>query len=212
MKTGTIFSVTALLAFALFASAATAPASVMYRYTNEDGNRVFSYTLPPGQARYGYERVYLGTGRVEAVAPELAPEEVAQLQRREEALAECRGELQRIYTLYSTERDIGYAQQATMESLTRRIGQLEANAALAESELERLQQQAADAERAGGPIAPGLITRIDGRRAQIETLYAEMVLRRQEQDQADQRYQRERERFRDGTCPEPEVATLSEVR
>jgi hypothetical protein len=216
MKTGTLFSVAALLSFALSAlsipeSAAAASASVMYRYTNEDGNRVFSYTLPPEQARRGYERVDLATGRVQAVAPQLAPEDMALRERREQALAACRSELQRIHSLYSTERDIGHAQEAAQESLTRRIGQIESNATLAENELERLQLQAADAERAGRSVPPDLIRRIDHRRAQIESLHAEAALRRQEQDQSNQRYQRERDRFREGTCPEPEVANLSEA-
>ena len=181
-------------------------ANVMYKYTNDQGDRVFSYTLPPGQARHGYQKIELGTGKVlETVAPQLPPDELAEQQRREQALRDCRNELRRIYTLYGTERDIQHAEAQSLESLERRVGQLQANLAIAERERAVLQGQAADAERAGRQIPASLVDKIERSQAQIDALQAEVVQRRDEQDRAQQRYRRELERFRDGTCPEPEL-------
>lgn len=184
----------------------TAAADVMYRYTNAEGNRVFSYTLPADQARHGYEKVDPATGKVEVVAPELSPEMLASQLQRDQALADCRIELRRINALYSSEREIGAAQVVAIEYLERRVGQIQDNIELADRELEHLQTQAANAERAGRKVAPDLIATIKRRRIQVEVLHQEVAQRREEQAQAEQRFSRELERFRDGTCPGADAA------
>jgi hypothetical protein len=187
---------------------AAAPAS-MYRYTTAEGNRVFSYTLPPEQARRGYEMVDLATGRVVTVAPELPPEELAAQLRRDQALVECQAELQRLNALYSSEREIGDARAVTLDALERRVAQIDDNIRLAERELEHLQSQAANAERAGRRVAEELVQTIQRRQIQIEVLRQEVAQRRDEQTQAGTRFARELERFRDGTCPESDVGVAA---
>lgn len=180
--------------------------TVMYRFTNEQGDPVYSYTLPPGQAAQGYEKIDAETGRVlESVAPQLPPERLAEKQRRDQALKACRDELDRIYQLYGTENDIEYARREALESLDTRIGQLEANLRQARREQERLRSQAADAERAGRRIGQTLLDNIRRSQSQIDTLTREIEQRRAEQEVAEQRYGRELDRFRDGHCPEPEA-------
>jgi hypothetical protein len=197
----------ALLLSALSVTAAAA--NVMYRYSDAEGNRVFSYTLPADQARRGYEKVDLKTGQVETVAPELPPEALALQLQRDRAIADCRIELQRIYQLYSSERDIGRAQAVAVDSLEKRVSQIQDNIALAERELDHLQKQAANAERAGRAVAADLVATIERRQSQIEVLHQDVAQRRDERNQAEQRYRRELERFRDGTCPEPDVGVAT---
>jgi flagellar biosynthesis chaperone FliJ len=202
MKTAPLIGLALLLTSV---SVTAASANVMYRYTNAEGTRVFSYTLPPDQARNGYEKVDLATGQVEAVAPELPPEVLASQLQRDQAIADCRLELQRVYALYSSERDIGHAQAVALDSLEKRVGQIHDNIRLAERELEHLQKQAANLERAGRAVTADLVATIERRQSQIEVLYQEVAQRRNEVSQAEHRYGRELERFRDGTCPEPDV-------
>jgi hypothetical protein len=206
MKTAPLIGA-ALLLSALSVTAAAA--NVMYRYSDAEGNRVFSYTLPADQARRGYEKVDLKTGQVETVAPELPPEALALQLQRDRAIADCRIELQRIYALYSSERDIVRAQSVAVDSLEKRVSQIQDNIALAERELDHLQKQAANAERAGRAAAADLVATIERRQSQIEVLHQDVAQRRDERNQADQRYQRELERFRDGTCPEPDVGVAT---
>jgi len=200
MKHRILLSAAVLLALA--ASAADAR-NVMYRYTTADGNRVFSYTLPPGQARLGYEKVDMATGRIETVAAQRSPEELALAEQQERALADCRQEIQRLFALYSVEEDIDRAQAAALDAVAKRAGQLNVNVDLAEAELERLEEQAANAERAGRAVPEDLIQRMDRGRRQIEALRQQVAAQDGERQQVEQRYQREREQFRQGKCPEP---------
>ena len=187
----------------LLASAAGA-ATVMYRFVNENGDPVYSYTLPSSQVRHGYQKIDPQTGRIlETVEAELPPEQRREKLRREQAMRDCRQELDRIYNLYGSEQDIDRALADTLASLENRIDQLQANLRQAEVEQGRLQVQAADAERAGRDIPRRVLLNMEGGRAQIDTLAREIERRRQEQEQARTRFRRELARFRDGTCPEP---------
>lgn len=208
MKIVITMSLAALLSCASLAATA---ATFMYQYIDSQGSRVFSYTLPPGQAKHGYEKVNLSTGKVETVAPQLSAEEMVVKQRQDQAMAACQVELQRIYTLYGSERDIHHARTAALDALSKHSAQIEANQQQAEVELERLQSQAADAERAGRPVAADLVTAIERRDVQLVSLERQLALRHQEQDLAEQRYRRELDRFRDGRCPEPELEVLTQV-
>lgn len=188
----------------LVAHAAAGAQSVMYRYVNEQGDPVYSYTLPAEQAELGYQKVDPETGAIlEDVAPQLPPDELAAKQRREQAMQECRDELERIYQLYGTRADIENALEDTLSSLDTRIGQLQANLRQARREQERLRSQAADAERAGREVPRYVQENLRRGRGQIETLGQEIDKREQEKQQARARYAHELERFDDGTCPAP---------
>lgn len=177
-------------------------ASVMYRFTNARGDPVYSDTLPPEQARAGYQRIDTETGQVlESVAPQLPPDELADKLRREQALKECRDELDRIYQLYGTEADIDHARTEALAALDTRVSQLQANLRQAEREQGRLRSQAADAERAGREIPARVLQNIEHGRSQIRTLQGEIAQRHEEQERAGARYARDLDRFRDGTCP-----------
>lgn len=182
----------------------SASGSVMYRFSNADGDPVYSYTLPPGQAAKGYQKVDAQSGRLlETVDAQLPPDLLAEKVRREAMMAACRDELERIYQLYGKEADIQYARSQVLESLDTRISQLQANLRQAHGEQESLRAQAADAERAGRQIPRNLLDNMRRSQSQIETLVTEIDQRRDEQDLARQRYARELDRFQDGTCPEP---------
>ena len=192
---------------------AAAPASVMFRYVSSDGNVVYSYTLPPGQARKGYDRVDMKTGTVlERVDPQLPPEAMAEKLRREQALQACRDELERIYALYGSEADIEHAEDQELESLERRISQVQANLTQARREQDRLRAQAADVERSGSQIPQSLLRKIERGQSQIQNLEREIGARRAAQDQARARFERDLERFRDGSCPEPAGTLASDNR
>ena len=203
-----IFSVTAALLIVAAVGGPAVPAraatAVMFEYENEAGDPVYSYTLPPGQAERGYRKIDPVTGQVlEEVAPALPPDELAAKQARERALAACEDELDRIYQLYGTERDIEYALNEALASLETRIGQLQANLRQARREQGRLRNQAAEAERAGREVSQSLTDNLARSQSQIATLEQEVAQREREKEEARARYARELERFRDGTCPEP---------
>lgn len=179
-----------------------AAAGTMFQYVNENGDPVFSYTLPSGQEERGYKVIDPVTGEVfKNVPPQLPPEQLAEKVRREQALKACREELDRIYQLYGAESDIDYALQETLESLETRLGQLQANLRQARRERDRLRAQAAEAERSGRGVSQSLVDNLQRSRSQIATLEGEIAQREQEKASTRARYAHERERFLDGTCP-----------
>ncbi len=201
MKTLTHLRLVAAALLSTWLVAAAAADSVMFKFTDQRGDVVYSYTLPPGQARLGYQKVDVSTGQVvESVAPQLPPEELAEQLRREEALNACRAELARLHALYGSEQDIGHAEREALDSLERRIAQIQGNLALARQEQERLSARAADAERAGRPVSQSLLDKLQRSQSQIRTLMREVEQRRAEQNEARTRYARELQQFRDGDC------------
>ena len=180
--------------------------SVMYEFPNEAGDPVYAYTLPPGQEKKGYKVIDAETGAIiKQVAPQLPPEELAAKLAREQALRECQAELDRIYQLYGTEKDLDYALEESLASLDTRIGQLQTNLRQARREQSRLRNQAAEAERSGREVSQALSDSIARSHSQIAALEREIDQREQEKAQARERYAYELARFRDGTCPEPET-------
>lgn len=186
-------------------------AGSMFQYVNENGDPVYSYTLPSGQEERGYKIIDPVTGEVfKDVPAQLPPEQLAEKLRREAALKACRDELDRIYQLYGSESDIDYALQESLESLETRVGQLQANLRQARRERDRLRAQAAEAERSGRRVSQSLADNLQRSRSQIATLEGEIAQREQEQAATRTRYAHERERFLDGNCPAPE--TLADAR
>lgn len=202
MKTIITFcSALLLLGVPLMSGAATQ----LYQYTNAQGEPVFDYTLPSGQEQKGYKVIDSVTGEViREVAPVLPPDQLAEKLRRDRAMRECRDELDRIYQLYGSEADIEYALQETLESIETRIGQLQANLRQARRERDRLRAQAVDAERGGREVSQSLSDNLQRSRSQIANLEGEIALREGERVSTRSRYDHERARFLDGTCPAPD--------
>ncbi|MFW6092338.1 MAG: hypothetical protein ACODAC_00095 [Pseudomonadota bacterium] len=194
-----------LLAAALLGAATGVAAAerVMYRFTDDSGEEVYSYTLPSDQAKDGYDKVDMTTGQVlESVAPQPSPEALAEQKRREAALAACRDELERLYALYGSEAEIEFARKEALQSLENRVEQLESNLARARERREDLSARAASAERAGRDVAPALLDRIERNRARIGSLEDSIRKRREERPEIEARFDHELARFRDGTCPD----------
>ncbi len=193
----------------LLAVPALGAEAVIYRYINAQGDPAYSYTLPPEQAKSGYQKIDAATGRViESVAPELPPAALKEKLRRDKAMQACRDELDRINQLYGSEADIDHARQQALDSLNTRIDQVQANLRQAQRAQDRLRAQAADAERAGQEIPATVLQSMDKSHAQIVALKAEIAQRRQEKTDTEARFAHDRERFRDGTCP----GTLADAR
>ncbi|MEQ8858286.1 MAG: hypothetical protein RIC56_06535 [Pseudomonadales bacterium] len=196
--------ITLCCALLLLGAPLVAASSQLFQYTNAQGELEFNYTLPSGQEERGYKVIDPITGEViRDVAPVLPPDQLAEKLRRDQVMRECRDELDRIYQLYGSEADIDYALQETLESLETRIGQLQANLRQARRERDRLRAQAVDAERGGRKVPQSLSDNLQRSRSQIATLEGEIELREGERETTRTRYDHERARFLDGTCPAP---------
>jgi len=170
-----------------------AAAVELYRYENEQGVPVISYSIPPELVHKGYT-VLSEDGRViRVVERELSPAE--QVKRdAEESAKKHDADLQK---RYSSPKDV----EADLE---RRLGELDQSIARAKQELEqsqnrlaRYQREAAEAERAGGTPTPATLDNIERARKQIETYKTELTQRQQERQKLIEQFKKDAERVRE---------------
>ena len=181
------------LALVLCLAAFKAGAVELYRYENEQGVPVISYSIPPGLVHKGYT-VLSEDGRViRVVERELTPSE--QMKRdAEESAKKHDADLQK---RYSSPKDVEV-------DLERRLGELDQSIARAKQELEqsqnrlaRYQREAAEAERAGGTPTPATLDNIERARKQIETYKKELEQRKSEREKLIDQFEKDAERVRE---------------
>ncbi len=178
-----------------------ASANRLYRYLDANGQVAISHSIPGDRVRFGYEVVDAVSGRViEVVEAQKSPEEIARLEREAAARKACEDALDRVYSVYQSELDIEKAEQQTLESLEQRIANAEFNLERARSQKEGFEATAARLERAGEELDASLLSNIERSQVQVDSLETEIGQRRREQEDAKERFARDRALYRQETC------------
>ncbi|WP_262500926.1 hypothetical protein [Pseudohalioglobus sediminis] len=186
-----------LLAFSMPAAAVK-----LYRYTNDEGNLVIDYQVPPEHVKKGYE-VLNDKGVVTKVVPrELTEEEQkeadAQARLEAEALAEQR-RLQEwdesLLLRYSTIEDIEAAQERALMDLRIRVSILKSNKHSLKQKVENYQAQAADLERMGKKVDVERLQAIEDLQAEIAATDRAIADRNVEIDEVNAAFQSDIDRF-----------------
>jgi hypothetical protein len=189
-----------LVAALVFAQGAGA--REMYRYTNDKGNTVIDYQVPPEYVANGYE-VLNDEGVVLRVVPrELSSEEQALLSNRERQAEAARAEEDRLrkwdeslLLRYSSVADIEAARERALRDLRIRLSILKGNKRTLKQQVQTYQSQAADQERAGRAVDMALLNAIDDLQQQIASTDRSIVDRNREIQQVAEQYQRDIDRF-----------------
>ncbi len=196
--------VLSIIMLMLVFAAAHAGSKLCYQFVTPDGETVIMDSLPPEQAKYGYEVRDCETNRlIRRVAPQLSDEEAEAERERKRLLEECERELARLRSKYTSVEDILAARDREFRLIDEESTNRHDDLARARYELNRLEQNAAADERAGRTVPKKTrksITRLNSR---ISVMEARIEQQGNERNAAAERYQHEAERFRDGTCPEP---------
>jgi hypothetical protein len=199
----TTTAIAALCLLASLAGVVQAGDMRLYRYKDLNGNLVLSYAIPGDRVAGGYQVIDAGTGRVlETVPAQLSPEQLAARQAREQARAACMADLERVQTLYSSEREIDRALEEALHSIDGRIKNAEANLTQLRGEQRKLEKEAAQLERTGGALSEMLVGNIERTQTQIETLEAEVVQRHSDKETARARFAEDLAIFKRGRCPD----------
>jgi len=174
----------------------------LYRYTNNKGNMVVDYQVPPEYAAKGYE-VLNEEGIVIKVVPrELTKEELEQQSIREMQAAAAAAEEERLkkwdeslLLRYSTIEDIEAAQERALRDLRIRVSILKSNTRSLKQQVENYQSVAADIERSGGTVDVARLTTIEDLQSEIAATERSIVDRKREIQLVQESFEKDIGRF-----------------
>jgi hypothetical protein len=191
-----------ILASLLMTLGPSALARDMYRYTNELGNIVVDYRVPPEFVPGGYEVLNEKGVVVEVVPRALTPQELANRDVRErmrdEALAEekrLREWDESLLLRYSTIEDIEAARERSLSELRIRVSILKSNRRSLKQAVENLQAQAAEQERLGNAVDAKHLRAIEDSQAEIQITEKALADREVEIELVAANYQADIDRF-----------------
>jgi DNA repair exonuclease SbcCD ATPase subunit len=174
----------------------------LYRYTNEEGNVVVGYQIPPGYVAGGYEVLNDEGVVIRVVPPALSAEQQAEADARQRREAEARAEEERLrkwdeslLLRYSTVSDIEAARERALRELRIRVSILKSNKRSLKQQVENYQAQAADLERSGQPVDVARLQKIEDLQAEIESTDRSIRDREREIEEVANAYQLDIERF-----------------
>jgi chemotaxis protein histidine kinase CheA len=174
----------------------------LYRYTNDQGNMVVDYQVPPEYVPRGYEILNEKGMVIEVVPRELSEEEKAsrdiQVRLEEEAQAEqerLREWDETLLLRYSTIEDIEAARERALSDLRIRVSILKSNKRSLKQQVENYQAQAADQERRGQPVDVKHVTAIEDLQGEIAITESAIIDRQAEIEQVSSEYAADIERF-----------------
>jgi hypothetical protein len=165
----------------------------LFRYKDENGTQVTSRILPPEVAPRGYEIVTPLGDVIEEVPPAPTKEELKQILAAEEQKKYDKSLLLR----YGSLADLMKAQKRKREQEEAKISTLTSNLSNIRLQIDAEQSKAAGYERSGRPIPDSVIAALESLYANLETTEDQLKLRMQEQEEAEKRYQRELDRYKE---------------
>jgi hypothetical protein len=168
---------------------------IFYRYTNNEGHKVVSQTIPPQYVRNGYEMLTL-SGEILKVVPPAPPEADAEriAKERKAAKEQARIDLE-LRRTYSSVEDIDSAKTRNLQELTNTINILQANLVSVKSQLKVQESHAAAIERSGKTVSDDILKNITTLRAEEKDLNAQIKQREVEQENAAAKFDQARARF-----------------
>ena len=175
----------------------------MYRYTNDEGNAVVAYQVPPEHVAKGYEVLNEKGVIVDVIPRSLTEAERANMNTEERLARQAEEERKRLQEWdqslllrYSTVEDIEAARDRALRDLRIRVSILKGKQRSLRQQVENYQAQAADQERRGEPVNPAHLEAIEDLRREMAQAERAMVEREREISEVVASYERDIERFR----------------
>jgi len=170
---------------------------VYYRYTNDQGVKVLDDRIPPKYVDKGYEVVSLTGEVIKTVDPVPTDEEAERMERERQARREQERYDKALKRRYSTVKDIRDAKRRNLADLQGNIRILESNLNNVRGQISNLESRAARMERSGGQVSDTIIDNLSALRAEVVDLQAQIEQREQEYQAAEEKFDRDIERFRE---------------
>jgi hypothetical protein len=191
-----------LLLLAIPVAALQAQDRQMYRYTNDDGNKVVAYQVPPEYVAKGYEILSPTGALIDVVPAQLDASARASMDaeaRRQREAEEERERLRKwdesLLLRYSSVDDIEAARERALRDLRIRVSILKGKLRSLKQQVENYQAMAADQERLGQAVNQEHLSAIDDLRSEIASTERAVEDRKNEIASVDESYDRDVERF-----------------
>ena len=169
-----------------------------FRYKNDAGVTVIDNVLPPQYVKNGYE-VISDNGRllrrVAAQATDAEIEANREEREKQRLAAEQRKKDEMLLSRYSSVADIEASQNRVVDEITVRLSILRGNLRSMKSQIERQQEEAANAERAGREVPQRLLDNITTMEVEVDDTRAKIRARKKEITEVKRRYAEDMERF-----------------
>lgn len=174
--------------------AVTSVQAEVYRYVNRQGVVALDRQgVPPEYVANGYE-VLDDAGQVlRVVPPAPSAEELARRAAAQRQAAFDAELLQR----YTSVADLEWAQVRQLRDQDALLGIVRANLDTARGQLEKVERQAAERQRAGQPLAPELLTQRDQLQREQQRLEAELKRVQGQRASSEAEFARERARLQE---------------
>jgi hypothetical protein len=168
---------------------------MFYRYTNNDGRKVVSQTIPPQYVRNGYELLTI-SGEIVKVVPPAPPEADAEriANERKAAKEQARTDMD-LRRTYSSVQDIESAKTRNLQELQNTINILQANLTSVKSQLKAQEAHAASVERSGKTLSSDILKNISTLRTEEKELNIQIKQREGEYQKSADRYEQDKLRF-----------------
>lgn len=168
---------------------------LLYRYVNESGVKVLTYSIPAQYTANGYEIVDSSGQLIKVVPPELSPEDRAKVEAaraEKERLQIWDGQLLKRYSRVS---DIEAAKKRKLAEISANINILKGNVINFNREKDKLLSQAATMERNGQPIPDIVLANIDAIKEELAAITDKIHLREQEYKAQTEKFDEDIARF-----------------
>ena len=174
----------------------------LYRYTNDDGNQVVAYQVPPEYVANGYEILSPSGALIDVVPAQLDASARASIDaetRRQREAEEERERLRKwdesLLLRYSSVDDIEAARERALRDLRIRVSILKGKLRSLKQQVENYQAMAADQERRGQEVDQEHLSAIDDLRSEIASTERAVEDRKNEIASVNESYDRDVERF-----------------
>lgn len=188
------------LALWMLGGNAAAESSTLYRYKDESGHTVLSYSIPAERVRFGYDLVDKSGRLIQRIAPQLSADAYQAKIARDLATQACEKMSDRVRKLYQGLEDIETAEQKALESIDKAINNLRANLSIAASQRLSYEREAAQKDLAGRRIPNALLDSISRAKVQEQTFASEIEKRFADKLTSRETYAYERQVFRLENC------------
>jgi hypothetical protein len=192
-----------ILAIVALTLAQSTDAETLYRWTDDKGVVHYTDSIPPEYADEGRNKLDSRGFAVETVAPAKTREQIereAELERRRKEAERLLKEQQKadalLLKLYSSEEEIIMARDGKLASLDGLNEFARRNIQRLKLRLDKMQKEAANAERSGETVSKSLLEDIETVRQKIKRTFETIIEREQQKVKVRDKYLAQLQRYR----------------